>query len=108
MAVARSRYDEHSRWEHFVTASDTWIEHRERRAFLAEARHAASQCDDETRLAVLTQLDLAARLLDERDPFLRPELLIPEVRAPKADELIPFLDGWEPWGPTRRWNWKAR
>jgi len=40
---------------------------------------------------------------DSIDPLLRTSG-VPEVAAPKPEDLKPFLDGWSPYGPEPRWR----
>jgi hypothetical protein len=104
MAAARVRYDEQARWEAFEGSSREWRAVRRHRAFLAAAREAASALDGPRRDELLAHLDFAERRLDGADPLGNPDLLLPNVRAPKPDDLKPYLDGWSPHGPDEgRW-----
>lgn len=100
MAEARVRYDHHVRWEHFKETSKEWQQVREHREFLAVARAAAAAYEGDDKEAVLAQLDMAERQLDELDPVRRLSLLVPDVKEPKNDDLKPFLKGWSPQGPN--------
>jgi hypothetical protein len=104
MAAARARYDEQARWEAFEGSSNAWHAIRRHRAFLAAAREAAGALDGRRRDELVAHLDFAERRLDEADPLGSPDVLLPRVRAPKPDDLKPYLDGWSPHGPDEgRW-----
>ena len=104
MAAAKSRYDEQARWEAFEGSSEAWHAIARHREFLGAAREAAGAVDGARRDELLARLDFAERRLDEADPLGNPDLLLPNVRAPKADDLKPYLDGWSPHGPDEgRW-----
>jgi hypothetical protein len=104
MAAARARYDEQARWEAFERSSTEWHAIQRHRAFLAAAREAAGALDGPRRDELVAHLDYAERRLDEADPLGNPGLLRPRVRAPKPDDLKPYLDGWSPHGPDEgRW-----
>lgn len=102
MEQAKRRYDQHTRWEHFMERSREWHVIRQHREFLAAARPVVDSLDSVQRTDLLAQLELAERTLNEIDPIQHPELLIPDVPDPKPDELKPFLDGWCSYGPDRR------
>lgn len=104
MAAARARYDEQARWAAFEEASTAWHAIRRHRAFLTAAREAAGALDGPRRAELVAHLDFAERRLDATDPLGNPDLLLPKVRAPKPDDLKPYLDGWSPHGPDEgRW-----
>ena len=104
MATARARYYEQARWEAFEGSSTEWHAIRRHRAFLAAAREAAGALDGPRRDELVAHLDFAEHKLDEADPLGNPDLLLPRVRAPKPDDLKPYLDGWSPHGPDEgRW-----
>ena len=94
LAEARERYDEHTRWEHFKKNSQEWERIARHREFLAAARVAVADYEGEDKEAILAQLDMAERTLDELDPLRRPKSLAPVVPEPKAADLKPFLGGW--------------
>jgi hypothetical protein len=67
-------------------------------------RAALDAYDGPEREELVAHVDFVQRRLDERDPTLRPTLLLPVVPEPRPDDLKPFLDGWSPHGPeSRRW-----
>jgi hypothetical protein len=99
MAAARARYDEQAHWEAFEGSSREWQAIRRHRTFLAAAREAAGALEGPRRDELVAHLDFAERRLDEADPLGNPDLLLPRVRAPKPDDLKPYLDGWSPHGP---------
>ena len=104
MAAARARYDEQAHWEAFEGSSREWQAIRRHRTFLAAAREAAGALDGPRGDELVAHLDFAERRLDEADPLENPDLLLPRVRAPKPDDLKPYLDGWSPHGPDEgRW-----
>ena len=104
MAAARARYDEQAHWEAFEGSSREWQAIRRHRTFLAAAREAAGALEGPRRDELVAHLDFAERRLDEADPLGNPDLLLPRVRAPKPDDLKPYLDGWSPHGPDEgRW-----
>jgi hypothetical protein len=99
MAAARARYDERACWEAFERASTAWREVQRHREFIAAAREAAGSLGGPRRDELAAHLDFAQRRLDEADPIQYPDLLLPSIRTPQADDLKPFLDGWSPHGP---------
>lgn len=104
MAAARTRFDEQARWEAFAESSSAWNASGRHREFLAAARTAAAAVNGPHHDELLAYLDFAERRLDATDPLVTPELLLPRVRAPKPDDLRPYLDGWSPHGPDEgRW-----
>lgn len=104
MAAARTRYDEQARWEAFAESSSEWHAIRRHREFLAAAREAAGALDSPYSDGLASHFDFAERKLDQADPLVNPELLLPRVRSPKPDDLKPYLDGWSPHGPDHgRW-----
>lgn len=104
MAAARTRYDEQARWEAFEESSSAWHAIQRHRDFLAAAREAVGALDSSHRDGLAAHVDFAERRLDEADPLIHPELLLPRVREPKPDDLRPYLDGWSPHGPDHgRW-----
>ena len=104
MAVAKTRYDEQARWEAFAESSSEWYATQRQREFLAAAREAACALDGPHRDGLAAHLDFAERRLDEADPLVNPELLLPRLGEPKPDDLRPYLDGWSPHGPDGgRW-----
>jgi len=104
MAAARTAYDERARWEAFAESSSEWHAIRRHREFLAAARTAAAAVGGPHHDELLAHLDFAERRLDATDPLVTPELQLPRVRAPKPDDLRPYLDGWSPHGPDEgRW-----
>ncbi len=104
MAAARTRYDEQARWDAFAESSSEWHAIQRHREFLAAAREAAGALDVPHSDGLTAHFDFAERRLDEADPLVTPELLLPSVREPKPDDLRPYLDGWSPHGPDEgRW-----
>ncbi len=104
MAAARTRCDEHARWEAFEAASRSWDAVARQRAFLAAAREAAETLDGPRRDELLAHLDFAERRLDAADPIRNPEQLLPTVREPKPEDLKAYLEGWSAHGPDEgRW-----
>lgn len=104
MAAARTRYDEQARWEAFEESSSAWHAIQRHREFLAAAREAVGALDGPHRDGLAAHLDFAERRLDEVDPLVHPELLLPRVGEPKPDDLRPYLAGWSPHGPDPgRW-----
>ncbi|RDI53323.1 hypothetical protein [Nocardia mexicana] len=99
MAVAKERYFEHARWEHFKNCSREWQKITQHRRFLAAARDAAERYRGDDREAILHHLDDAERTLDGLDPILQPTRIAPDVPEPKPEDLKPFLKGWSPHGP---------
>jgi hypothetical protein len=98
------RHDEQARWEAFAESSSAWHAIQRHRAFLAVAREAASVLDGPHSNGLSAHFDFAERRLDEADPLIHPELLLPKVREPKPDDLRPYLDDWSPHGPDAgRW-----
>lgn len=98
MAEARVRYEEQTKWNAFVARSNEWEAIVRHRRFLAAARAAtaavAGASDD-----IDAFLASAELLLDRHDSCLHPELILPDVKPPKPDDLRPFLEGWSPHGP---------
>lgn len=104
MAAARARYDEQARWEAFAESSSAWHAIKRHREFLAAAREAAGALDSPHSDGLASHFDFVERKLDQADPLLDPELLLPRVREPEPDDLKPYLDGWSPHGPDAgRW-----
>jgi hypothetical protein len=104
MAAARTRYDEQGRWEVFAESSSEWHAIQRHREFLAAAREAARALDGPHSDGLAAHFDFAERRLDEADPLVTPELLLPRVSETKPDDLRPYLDGWSPHGPDEgRW-----
>jgi hypothetical protein len=104
MAAARVAYDQQARWHVFEGSSQTWHAIQRQRVFLAAAREASGALDGPPREGLAAHLDFVERRLDEADPLVNPELLLPSVREPKPDDLRPYLDGWSPHGPDEgRW-----
>jgi hypothetical protein len=99
MEEARRRYREQARWDAFRERARDWREVTDLRAFVAAMRAAFDAYDGPQREDLLAHLDFAECRLDERDPAMRPALLLPEVPEPKPDDLKPFLDEWSPHGP---------
>lgn len=93
LAEARERYDAHARWEHLKKSSQEWQRINSHREFLAAARVAVADYEGEDREAILAQLDMAQRTLDELDPLRRPQLLGHVVPEPTNADLKPFLGG---------------
>ncbi len=102
MAVAKERYAEHARWEHFKDCSREWQKINQHRRFLAAAREAVERYDGDDRDAILRHLDEAERNLDVLDPILQPTRIAPTLPEPKPEDLKPFLQGWSPHGPDGR------
>lgn len=98
MAEARRRYDEQMRWEAFQKVSRDWREHAWHREFLAAVRVAVMSYSGSHLQAIEAQLDFAEGKLDESDPIRHPELVLPAIPDPNADDLEPFLGGWSPHG----------
>ncbi|WP_433562641.1 hypothetical protein ACQP1O_35040 [Nocardia sp. CA-151230] len=99
MAVAKERYAEHARWEHFKDCSREWQKINEHRRFLTAAKDALERYDGDDRDAILQHLDEAERNLDTLDPILHPTRIAPNLSEPKPEDLKPFLQGWRPQGP---------
>jgi hypothetical protein len=99
MDAARARYDEQARWEAFEASSEAWYAIGRQRTFLAAAREAADRLDGPRRDELAAHLEFAERRLDRADPLGKPDLLLPQIREPKPDDLKPYLDGWSPHGP---------
>ncbi len=93
LAEARERYDEHARWEHFKKNSQEWQRINSHREFLVAARVAVADYEGGDKEAIVAQLDVAQRTLDELDPLRRPQLLAPVVPEPTNADLKPFLGG---------------
>ncbi len=104
MAEARRRYDERVRWDAFVQRSRDWRDVAAHREFVAAAREALAAYEGPAHEELAAQLEFAQRKLDALDPLGHLELLEPQVRDPKPDDLKPFLEGWSPHGPDGvRW-----
>ncbi|WP_433625783.1 hypothetical protein [Nocardia sp. CA-120079] len=99
MVVAKERYFEHARWEHFKDCSREWQSVSQYRGFLTAAREAAERYDGIDRGAILRQLDEAERSVDALDPILQLSRIVPGLPEPKPEDLKPFLQGWSPHGP---------
>ena len=96
--------DEQARWEAFAESSSEWRAIQRPREFLAAAREAAGALDGPHGDRLAAHFEFAERRLDEADPLVTPELLLPRVREPKPDDLRPYLEGWSPHGPDEgRW-----
>ena len=63
---------------------------------MVEARAVAMEYEGEEKEAIVAQLDMAERTLDEIDPLRQPQLLAPVVNEPKNDDLKPLLGRWSP------------
>ncbi|WP_062980620.1 hypothetical protein [Nocardia anaemiae] len=100
MAVAKGKYFEHARWEHFKDCSREWQAVNQHRRFLAAARDAAERYSGDDRDAILRHLDDAEHSLDALDPVLQLSRIAPNVSEPKPEDLKPFLQGWSPHGPN--------
>ncbi|WP_155981497.1 hypothetical protein [Nocardia sp. BMG111209] len=104
MEVARERYFEQARWEHFKGCSGEWQAVNRHRRFLAAARISAEEYDGGDRDIIVQRLDDAERHLDRLDPILQLSRIASSIPDPKAEDLKPFLQGWSPHGPNGlRW-----
>lgn len=103
MELARRRYFEQARWDHFVALSQAWQDARRHRQFLAAVNDAVGRLDDQdpVREHVREQLAVVERLLEESDAVHDPALLVPTIGEPNPADLQPFLGGWSPYGPER-------
>lgn len=99
MAEARVKYEEQTRWDAFVARSNEWDAIVRHRRFLAAARDAIASLDGSQRDAIDAILVSAKHRLDQVDPISHPEMLLPDIKSPKPDDLRPFLEGWSPHGP---------
>jgi len=92
MHVAGERYVEH-------TKAKALLDQIDRRQKAATIREFLTLTSEKVESAEEKQwLEWAADYADAIDPFLRP-LAAPEVAEPTAEDLVPFLDGWSPYGP---------
>lgn len=99
MVVAKKRYFEHARWEHFKDRSREWQSVNQHRRFLAAAGEALGQYDGADREAIRRQLDEAERTVEMLDPVRQLSSIVPSLSEPKPDDLKPFLQSWSPHGP---------
>ena len=99
MAEARRQYESQARWDDFRRRTREWHELTEQRAFLAALRAVVSAYSGPSGTSWWGTSISRPRRLDEIDPLMHPESILPDVPDPKPDDLKPFLDGWSPHGP---------
>ena len=89
--VAKAKYFEAKRWDHFIRQSNQWTTMNRHREFLSKAFHTVTTSPSTQQAAVLAELKYAESKLNENDPLLNPALLIPQIPDPTEEDLKPFL-----------------
>ena len=102
MVNAEADYYAAERWKHFVALAEQDEQLRKYRGFLARAETAAEGLPSEQRFAASGFLSEMEAAMKQLDPLVSPELLVPDIRKPKPDDLKPHLGGWSPYGPDGR------
>lgn len=89
--VARGKYLEAKRWEHFKELSERWRRLENHREFLHKAKIAAQALDSESQGEVSALLERAAETIDKLDPLKHPEQLRPKIKDPTHTDLQPYM-----------------
>ncbi|WP_437770416.1 hypothetical protein [Arthrobacter sp. KNU40] len=99
MKHARIRIQDHHKAQQLTVQANAWAEADVLRAYVdaLEARVAAEQ-DAELTNRGQAWLAWARDHIDAKDPLLRP-IEIPVLTDYRDEDLVPFLDGWSPYGP---------
>jgi hypothetical protein len=101
MDHARVKYGEAFRAKALLRQSEDWHLVRQVRSYLVAMQAVIeTTADPEEVLAAREWHAWADRWVGGVDPLGRPPAL-PRVPEPKPDDLEPFLDGWNPYGPDR-------
>lgn len=94
MADARRRLAEQQRFAAVERSSADWRAANQHREFLAVARDAAERYEGPERADLIAHLELAEHRLAALDPLGDITALLPVVRDPEPEDLMPFLRGW--------------
>lgn len=100
MAQARLDFLEAQRGQELGRQAAAWRERQELEEYLAAMTEKADGLAGEERAAAQEWLGWAHRYAQRLDPLEAP-LGMPRLREPTPDELKPFLNGWNPYGPDR-------
>jgi hypothetical protein len=100
MAEARLDFLEAQRGQELGRQAAAWRERQELEEYLAAMTEKADGLAGEERAAAQEWLGWAHRYAQALDPLEAP-LGMPRLREPTPDELKPFLNGWNPYGPDR-------
>jgi hypothetical protein len=97
MITARERHAEHRQAAALDERVAAWRRTEEIRAYCdaAEPRHGGD-------IEAVAWVAWARRHADALDPLRTPPQSLPAPKNVTAEDLRPFLDGWDPYGPYRR------
>lgn len=101
MEQARADFHEAQRSQELREQLAAWQESRDLGEYLQQMAETVARVDEEqARVAAEEWLGWAHRYAERVNP-LRYVLRMPELRKPAPDDLKPFLNGWNPYGPDR-------
>lgn len=100
LEVAKARFVEHHRVETLRQHVTAWDEAQRMRSY-SDAVEALAELPGRGDAAPLREWARWARDRADRLDPLRQDVIVPEEADPSPDDLVPFLDGWDPREPKR-------